>query len=173
MDPPPIPPNVPIFFADRYSSTAIDLKWIDVELETEYRIERENFPGGGVWQQIAVVPADTTKYRDSNLQPATLYVYRLRAANTFGASPYSHESAASTTPASISGDIVIRAITPAEASAYRLRLAGSTGQKFKIQSTTDFDTWTDRTEPLTLTTDMEVNVPPFDNATFYRTIRVE
>ena len=171
MDPPPFPPNVPIFFADRYSSTALDLKWIDVELETEYRIERENFPGGGVWQQIAVVPADTTKYRDTGLQPGTLYVYRMRAANSFGASPYSDEAAAST-HASISGDIVIRAITRANAN-NRLRLTGSTGQRFKVQSTADFNSWVDRTEPLTLTTDMEVDVPSISNFLFFRTIKVE
>ncbi len=171
MDPPPIAPNVPIFFADRYSSTAIDLKWIDVELETEYRIERENFPGGGVWKQIAVVPADSTRYRDTGLQSGTLYVYRIRAANSFGASPYSDESAASTL-ASISGDIVIRSITRADAN-NRLRLTGSTGQKFKVQSTADFNSWADRTDPLTLTADMEVNLPSIGNFLFFRTIRVD
>src|SRR6185436_12963833 len=124
-----------VFYADPYSSVAIELKWIDVELETEYRIERENFPGGDVWQQIAILPANSTSYRDVDLAPGTLYVYRIRAANSYGPSPYSHEAAAR----SIGGDIVIRNITPTNNGAkFRLRLTGSTGQKFKIQSTTDF-----------------------------------
>ena len=63
---------------------------------TEYRIERENYPGGGVWQQIAVVPGDTTSYRDVGLNPGTTYVYRIRAANPYGATDYSLEAAATT-----------------------------------------------------------------------------
>lgn len=171
MDPPPIPPSAPVFYADQYSSIAIDLKWIDVELETEYRIERENSPGGGVWKQIAVVPANTTSYRDIDLEPGTLYVYRIRAANSYGTSPCSHEAAART-PIPISGDIVIGAIIPVNNGGnFRLRLTGSTGQKFKIQSTTDFQSWTDHTELLTLAADMEVGVASVGPAAFYRTIK--
>jgi hypothetical protein len=353
MDPPPIAPAIaPVLYADRDSSSTINLKWLDVELETEYRIERENFPGGGVWQQIATAAANTTSYLDTSLDAGTTYVYRIRAANSYGASPYSNEAAASTRPppeeplllggadtptsvllfvqpaegadlyrlermdasgewqvihetdtatfrfedtglepstpytyragarnaagtwfysaslttqtwplefiatgrplsatsiklswpafphaehiyiqpltngvswpfrpieldgtatnhiitdlaasttynyrvyassaiggrsleapvtvttlGSISGDIIIRSITPAEAGAtYRLRLTGSTGQKFKVQSTADFNTWTDRTEPLTLSSEMEVSVPSIGNGAFYRTIKVE
>jgi titin len=353
MDPPPIPPpTAPVFYADPYSAAAVQLKWLDVYLETEYRIERENFPGGGVWQQIAAVPANTTSYRDIDLQPGTTYVYRIRAANTFGASDYSHEAAATTpvlpefpvvqagplsstsvlligrraegavsyqlqrlnrsgewdvlfetntapfrfedtgltpstpytyrvaarqdgrapawaysaevttqtfppqfsasgralspgsielswpalpyaehiyilpltngvwvwppieldgtatnyviagltpnttytyqvygyysigtrtpevqvaitTPGSISGDIVITSILPAAGTNFRLRLTGSTGQRFKVQSTGDFQSWTDRTEPLALTADMDVLVPSVGNAAFYRTIKVD
>ena len=168
MDPPAIPPSAPVFYADPYSSVAIELKWIDVELETEYRIERENFPGGDVWQQIAILPANSTSYRDVTLAPGTLYVYRIRAANSYGPSPYSHEAAAST----ISGDIVIRGITPANNGAkFRLRLTGSTGQKFKIQSTTDFGWWNDRTDALILSADMEVEVPSVGTVGFYRAIK--
>ena len=349
MDPPRTPPSAPVLYADRNSSTSINLKWVDVEFETEYRIEREDFPGAGIWQQIAVTPANSTSYLNTNLQPGTLYVYRIRAANLFGASPYSHESAASTrpapeiplfeagavssnmvfllvrpaegasfyrverlnalaqwdaiyetntaygfyiydtgldlstpytyragardasgtwhysdsfttqtwpaefiviarplssstvelswpllpyaehiyiqrmtngfwewnnnveldatsvtnylitgltadttytyrvwagnrfgrspealvtvrTPGSISGAIVIRSITPLDHGAqFRLRLTGSTGQEFKVQSTSDFTSWSDRTEPLSLTADMEITVPPAGSAAFYRT----
>lgn len=350
MDAPPIPPSAPTFYADPFSSIAISLKWIDVELETEYRIERENFPGGGVWQQIAVVPANSTTYRDIDLQPGTLYVYRIRAANSYGTSAYSDEAAARTpplpsfpllaagatsptsvsllvqpgegaihyqlqrlnrngewdvlyetnsapfrfedtgltpftpytyraasrldrapawwysaevtaqtwpleftafgralsadslelswpympyaehiyirqltngvwasdpieldgtatnylitgltpdssysyviyagnnvggrspeaqvtvrTPGSISGDIVINTIAPANNGAdFRLRLTGSTGQKFKIQSTSDFESWADRTDALTLSENMEVEVPSVGTAAFYRTVK--
>ena len=350
MDPPPIPPPAaPAFFADTLSSTSIQLKWFDVYLETEYRIERENFPGGGLWQQIATVPSGETSYVDRNLEPGTLYVYRIRAANSYGTSPYSHEAAASTrpppevpllqagattstnvylfvqsaenatlyrlermngngqwdllhetdsapfgftdtdltastpytyrvgardpagtwhysatattqtwpieftaagralsssaielswphlpyvdhfyiqgmtngiwdwrnvieldgaatnyvitglsadasytyrvyaanrfgrspesqltikTPGSISGDIRFTSIR-ASANGITLRLTGSTGQKFKIQSTSDFESWSDRTEALNLTADMELTVPPIGNAAFYRTIQVD
>ena len=174
MDPPPIPPPAaPTFFAEPHTSTSIELKWFDIHLETEYRIERENFPGGGVWQQIATLPTGATTYIDTDLQPATLYVFRIRAANSYGTSPYSDEAAA-ITRTSISGDIVIRAITRADTGAnYRLRLAGSTGQKFKVQSTANFNSWIDRTGPLTLTSDMEVDVPSIGNSLFYRTIRVD
>ena len=354
MDPPPIPPpSAPSFYAEPHSSTTIELKWFKADLATEYRLERENYPGGGVWQQIATVPAISyiTSYIDRGLQPTTLYVYRIRAANSYGTSPYSNEAAASTRPPpeipllrvgatkptevylfvqpaenatlyrlerlnqngewhlihesdsapfgftdteltpftpytyrvgarspagtwhysatattqtwpltftatarplsssaielswphlphvdhffiqtiangvwdwrndietdgaatnhlftglsadtsytyriyatnpfgrspesqvtarthpSISGDIVIRSITPADAGAnYRLRLTGSTGQKFKLQSTPDFQAWTDRTDPLSLTTDIELTVPSLGSAAFYRTIKVD
>jgi hypothetical protein len=350
MDPPPIPPpTAPAFFADTLSSTSIQLKWFDVYLETEYRIERENFPGGGVWQQIATIPSGETSYVDRNLVPGTLYVYRIRAANSYGTSPDSREAAASTrpppevpllqagattstnvhlfvqpaenatlyrlerlngngqwnllhetdsapfaftdmgltpstpytyrvgarspagawhysatattqtwpleftatgralslsaielswphlayvdhfyiqsmtngiwdwrniieldgaassyvitglsadtsytyrvyaanrfgrspeslvivkTPGSISGDIRFASIR-ASANSITLRLTGSTGQKFKIQSTSDFESWSDRTEALDLTADLEVTVPATGNAAFYRTIKVD
>lgn len=264
MDPPPIaPPTAPVFYADPYSAIAVDLKWLDVYLETEYRIERENYPGGGVWQQIAVVPGDTTSYRDINLNPGTTYVYRIRAANPYGATDYSHEAAATTPllpgfpslegaaisstaviltggpaegalnyqlqrfnrndewdvlyetnsapfrfedtglmprasytyrvaarmdsrapvwayspevsvtlPDSISGDVRFTSITSSP-EGITLRLSGSTGQKFKIQSTVDFTAWSDRTEALTLMADMEVAVAANGSALFYRSIKVD
>ena len=146
MDPPPIPPfSAPTFFADRHSSTSIQLKWLDVYLETEYHIERENFPGGGVWQQIASSPANSTSYLDTNLQPATLYVYRIRAANSYGTSPYSHESAASTRPppevpllwgGAITPTAVFLFVQPAEGAViYRLERINASGEWQVIHET--------------------------------------
>jgi hypothetical protein len=97
LDPPPIPPQVaPIFYAEPESPRGVRLKWLDVELETEYRIERKN--SAGQWEQIAIAPANALFYIDAEVQPSTFYAYRSRAANSFGASPYSTEAGAITRP---------------------------------------------------------------------------
>ena len=95
LDPPPIPPQVaPLLYADTLTATSLRLKWLDVELETEYRLERKN--PDGQWEEIATAPANSLVYTNSGLHASTTYAYRIRAANSYGASPYSNEAAAIT-----------------------------------------------------------------------------
>jgi hypothetical protein len=56
---PEIPPLAPTLYADAVSHSSIRVKWLDVELETEYRIERKN--SADEWEQIAAVPSNTTE----------------------------------------------------------------------------------------------------------------
>jgi hypothetical protein len=94
QDAPPVVPLAPVLYAEKESGRSIRVKWLDVELETEYRIEKRN--AAGQWVEIATVPANTLYYIDSGLEPLTTYTYRVRAANSYGASPYSNESAGTT-----------------------------------------------------------------------------
>src|SRR5688500_14627850 len=91
---PEIPPLAPTLYADAGSHSSIRVKWLDVELETEYRIERKN--SAGEWEQIATVAPNTTEYIDLGREALTTYAYRMRAANDHGVSPYSNEAAAKT-----------------------------------------------------------------------------
>ena len=47
--------------------------------------------------QIAVLPANSTSYTDSNLAESTTHCYRVRAFNAAGASGYSNEARKVTT----------------------------------------------------------------------------
>ncbi|HEX2947483.1 MAG TPA: S-layer homology domain-containing protein [Clostridia bacterium] len=77
------------------STTAITLNWTDRSTnEQEYRIER--LTNAGVFTQIAVLPAVTGSaigitYTDSTVLAGDTYIYRVRAWNAMGYSPYSNE----------------------------------------------------------------------------------
>jgi len=65
------------------SSSRIDLQWTDnSDMENGYSLERNT--GRMEFEVIADLAADTTSYQDENLDPETLYFYRLRAYNENG-----------------------------------------------------------------------------------------
>jgi hypothetical protein len=65
------------------STGRVDLRWVDnASNEAAYYVERNT--GGHIWTVIAVLPANSTTYADTNLLGGT-YLYRVRADN----SPYS------------------------------------------------------------------------------------
>ena len=82
-------------YASVTSTTAVTLNWTDLSNnELEYRIERLTDPG--VFTQIATIPAVTgsalgVTYVDNTVQSGKTYIYRIRAWNTLGNSPYSNE----------------------------------------------------------------------------------
>lgn len=79
------------------SSTEIDLSWTDnSNKETSYSVERKT--GNGSYAVIAKLPANTTKYADMGLSPATTYTYRVQAIGNgiVKNSDYSNESSAAT-----------------------------------------------------------------------------
>lgn len=64
--------------AKAVSASQIDLEWTDeTDKETGYRIERKT--GGGSYEVIATVAADTSAYSDSGLTKGTTYTYRVKA----------------------------------------------------------------------------------------------
>jgi hypothetical protein len=173
-DAPAIAPQTPVLHTVRESASSIRVKWVDVELETEYRIERKN--SAGQWEQIGTAPANALFYIDGGLEASTLYAYRIRAANSYGVSGYSNESAAVTgaPPAPIPMSIQVASISVND---IRVRVAGGDGQKFKVQSSAGFSDWVDASEALTLgaTGRMDVTVGRESTAekTFYRVIDVQ
>ncbi|HYG78185.1 MAG TPA: DUF5060 domain-containing protein [Planctomycetota bacterium] len=81
--------------ASAASSSSINLVWSDnATNETGFKLERKT--GTGAFTQIALLSANALSFSDSGLSASTTYVYRLRATNASGDSPYSNEASATT-----------------------------------------------------------------------------
>lgn len=173
QDAPPIAPQAPVINADGVSSNSVRVKWQDVELETEYRIERKN--SAGDWVQIATVPANTLFYVDSGLAPSMTYSYRVRAANGSGASAYSNESGGTTLPDTTQWPFSILPMAVSQ-NGVTFVVQGPAGQKFKVQSSSDFRNWNDETDALTMTArgsfGLSLAKQPELEKGFYRTVTV-
>lgn len=79
------------------SRSRITLTWTDnASDETGFRIERST--NGTSFSQIATVSANVKTYVNSNLNPNTLYYYRVRAYNNRGNSGYSNVVSGRTSP---------------------------------------------------------------------------
>jgi hypothetical protein len=70
--------------AEGISSSRIHLSWLDVDGESEFRIERSQ--NGINFSPLGVVAADVVSFEDSGLAPMTTYYYRVTAYNGGGAS---------------------------------------------------------------------------------------
>jgi hypothetical protein len=93
---PPSPPSALV--ATAAAATIVNLSWTDgSNNESYFNVERST-NGGGTFSALATVSADTTTYQDINLNPATSYVYRVRATNSAGSSNYTANGSV-TTPA--------------------------------------------------------------------------
>ncbi len=114
--PPAAPTNLT---ATPASSDTIELSWTDnSDNEDGFRIERKET--GGTYSEIATLPANTTSYTDTGLNPETTYYYRVRAYNSFGTSGYSNEAHATTPPAGTTptspSNLTAEATSPTEVS---------------------------------------------------------
>jgi predicted phage tail protein len=81
--------------------TVIELRWGNVSGESGYRLERR-LDGTDAYTQIGTTAADVLTFRDATAEPGKTYVYRVRAFNAVGNSPYSNRASA-TTPAGDGG----------------------------------------------------------------------
>lgn len=80
------------------SATSIAVTWGNVADEAGYRIERRRDGTSDAWTQVATTGANVTRFDDTGRSPSTTYLYRVRAFNGAGNSPYSAVASA-TTPA--------------------------------------------------------------------------
>jgi hypothetical protein len=85
----PTAPAAPAALTLSASRATITLKWRD-ESNNETGFEVERATGGGSFQRIATLPADTRSHADSGLDRRQTYSYRVRAVNGAGASAYSN-----------------------------------------------------------------------------------
>jgi hypothetical protein len=112
--PSPSAPSAPAnFSATGISSSEVRLTWTESGSNaSQFKIERKT-GSGGTFAQIATVNAGVTSYVNGALNVGTEYVYRVRASNSVGDSPYSAEASAilfslSTAPA---GAVFVRSDT--------------------------------------------------------------
>ncbi len=90
---PAVPTNLT---ATAVSTTEIRLNWTDKSSdETGFKIEARELVGG-TFAEVLTVAANATTAVVGGLDPATGYVFRVRAFNTGGSSAYSNEASAST-----------------------------------------------------------------------------
>lgn len=91
---PASPLNLVVTTVDR---ERLRLDWTDASSnEAEFRIERRT--ASQSFREVGVVPANSTSFTDSGLEPNTTYTYRVRARNLGGSSGYSNEASGTTLP---------------------------------------------------------------------------
>ncbi|OJJ16180.1 hypothetical protein BKI52_36050 [marine bacterium AO1-C] len=72
------------------SASAVNISWGDnANDEDGYEIERSTSTDASTFSQVAVLPSNSTSYKDATVALGVQYYYRIRAFNTDGASPYS------------------------------------------------------------------------------------
>lgn len=79
------------------SSSQVNLSWID-NATNEGAIEVERSNDNIVFSNIANLTANSAAYSDTGRVAGTLYYYRVRATNNYGASTYSNTSSVTTLP---------------------------------------------------------------------------
>lgn len=83
----PLPPAAPAnLLAEATSTTSVSLTWTAASGATEYDIERAS--AGTGFQSLTTVQA--ISYADTTAVASTAYLYRVKATNAGGASPYSN-----------------------------------------------------------------------------------
>jgi DNA-binding beta-propeller fold protein YncE len=82
--------------AEAGAAARIDLSWSHSGPADGFAIERKSAASGAAFVPLIELPAGTPAYGDTGLEPATLYVYRLRALGPGGFSAHSNEAAAMT-----------------------------------------------------------------------------
>jgi hypothetical protein len=90
-----VPINIPgDLAAEALSASEIDLSWTDVGAVNTYSIERKT--GSAAFAVVGTAAAGALVFHDSGLEPATLYVYRIRALSGTVFSAYTLEASATT-----------------------------------------------------------------------------
>ena len=161
-------PSAPALSVGTVADTSVTLTWSDLANETGYRLEAR-VGASGDWAEIATPGANATSYQHTGLTAGTTMFYRLRAFNAGGTSPYSAEVTA-TTPAPISDNPLTFRVLGAEPNGIRVRISGDSGQRFKVQRTTDFRNWTDVANAVLQSTSIEMTLSGEATGGFFRTV---
>jgi Fibronectin type III domain len=136
----PATPDAPLnLLAEPASRSEIRLRWTDRSSnESAFEIERFTFGFPGAFSRIAVVGANTTTFLDGGFAPDTSGLYRIRAVNADGASPYANEASATTLaePPTTPTDLVATATSATEIE-LRWRDTSENEQGFKIEQAKD------------------------------------
>ncbi|MGC8745434.1 MAG: SBBP repeat-containing protein [Candidatus Saccharicenans sp.] len=142
------------------TDTEANLAWDDKSNnEDGFKIERKTGVPGS-WNQIALVGANITAYKNTGLTEATTYYYRVRAYNDIGDSLYSNELSVLTRPAAPS-NLVAKVINERQIDlTWNDNSSGETG--FRIERKIGSGNWT------TLTT-LAANVTSYSDTSVIET----
>ncbi|KAA3605871.1 MAG: hypothetical protein DWQ06_03130 [Calditrichaeota bacterium] len=84
----PVPTNLEIL---QISDSKVNLSWLDnCEFESGYKIERKEI--NNTYEELAILPFNSTSYLDSTLSETQTYNYRVRAFSQINNSTYSNEA---------------------------------------------------------------------------------
>jgi Fibronectin type III domain len=137
---PPTTPDAPLnLVAEPASTSEIRLRWTDRSSnETAFEIERFAFGFPGGFARIAVVGPDTTTFVDGGLTRDSAGLYRVRAINASGPSPYANEAAATplAVPPTAPTELAATATSATEIE-LRWRDSSENEQGFKIEQAKD------------------------------------
>ncbi len=93
--------------ASAVSSSRINISWTDNSSnESGFRIERSTNNNSNYTEISGSLPAGTTSFSNTGLNPNTTYFYRVRAYNGAGNSGYSNETSATTNAAPTTSQII-------------------------------------------------------------------
>jgi titin len=79
--------------AEVVQGSFVRLRWVNVANERGYKVERRVDGGSGEWVQVGSTAANVVGFADQQLERGRTYVYRVRAYNDAGDSPYSNTAA--------------------------------------------------------------------------------
>jgi hypothetical protein len=136
----PTTPDAPLnLVAEPASNSEIRLRWTDRSSnETAFEIGRFAFGFPGGFARIAVVGPDSTTFLDGGFAPDSSGLYRIRAINASGPSPYANEAAATTlaVPPTAPTELAATATSATEIE-LRWRDTSANEQGFKVEQAKD------------------------------------
>jgi hypothetical protein len=115
--PPAAPSQLAVATASANPSSSLALSWADnANSESSYLVERS--PNGTSFGLIAQLGVNATSFTDSALAGATVYYYRVSAANAYGNSAYSNVASGQTQAASVNTAPVVSIVNPSNNASY-------------------------------------------------------
>ena len=125
------------------SATRVELRWIDSALENGYRVERR-VDGTDAWVKVGTAPANATGFVDNSVTAGKTYVYRVRAFNDVGASPWSNTAVAKVTgePSTpVAPRLEAGLVAPRAARLHWTNVANETGYRVERRIDGSDDAW--------------------------------
>jgi fibronectin type 3 domain-containing protein len=120
----------------------VRLHWADVAGETGYKIERR-LDGTDAWTQVGTTGANVTTFLDEHVDRGRTYVYRVRAFNAAGNSPYSNTDSVrtgETTRPAAPRELVAKAVSATRVDLTWIGVTGETGYRIE-RRLAGTDTW--------------------------------
>ena len=150
------------------SHSTVTLAWSDVANETGYKLEVKN--SAGAWTELATVNAGVTTFNHTGLNPSTAYTYRISSFNAAGSSAPSSELTVTTQARPVSDDPLTFQVLGANQEGIRVRISGDSGQRFKVQRTTNFQNWMDATNSVLVSPSIDMTLSGEVRGGYFRTV---
>lgn len=163
-------PEVPTLSSTGSSHSSVALAWSDVANEDGYRLEVRG--SGGEWMELATLEAGVKTFNHTGLSASTDYTYRVRSFNDAGASAYSVELTVKTQQAPVLTALTLD-VLGGDREGMRVRVRGEAGQRFKVQQTTDFKSWTDVADSSLESASTEMRLVGGATGGFFRTVNLQ